>query len=247
MAEGGSLGVSFWRTHAWVPLLLFIGLAALFEFSLLDLEIARAWAYDASRTPPWIGQDTRWADAVLHDAGRRLIIVIVATLLVAWLLSFRLTGLARHRAASGYAGLAMLLCWGTVGLLKQVTNIDCAWSVQGFGGSVPFLSLLDARPPQFPRGACFPGAHSASAFALFAFYFALRDRSPRAARAALGTALVLGSLFSFAQQARGAHFISHDVWSAAIAWTICLALYARARPGLIPPASAQRYRPVPNR
>ncbi len=47
----------------------------------------------------------------------------------------------------------------------------------------------------------------------------------RLALAGLGIALGLGMLFSFGQQARGAHFLSHDLWSAFIAWTICLALY----------------------
>ena len=34
----------------------------------------------------------------------------------------------------------------------------------------------------------------------------------------------VGALFSLAQQARGAHFLSHDIVSALIAWLICLAL-----------------------
>jgi membrane-associated PAP2 superfamily phosphatase len=39
--------------------------------------------------------------------------------------------------------------------------------------------------------------------------------------------LAIGSLFSIAQQSRGAHFISHDLTSALIAWLICLALYMK--------------------
>ena len=35
---------------------------------------------------------------------------------------------------------------------------------------------------------------------------------------------LVGALFSLAQQARGAHFLSHDIVSALIAWLICLAL-----------------------
>jgi membrane-associated PAP2 superfamily phosphatase len=41
-----------------------------------------------------------------------------------------------------------------------------------------------------------------------------------------GVAL-LGAVFSVAQQSRGAHFLSHDLVSAMIAWLICLALYWR--------------------
>jgi membrane-associated PAP2 superfamily phosphatase len=42
---------------------------------------------------------------------------------------------------------------------------------------------------------------------------------------ALGAVLVLGTAFSVAQQSRGAHFVSHDLVSALIAWLICLGLH----------------------
>jgi membrane-associated PAP2 superfamily phosphatase len=45
---------------------------------------------------------------------------------------------------------------------------------------------------------------------------------------ALAGALCLGALFSFGQQARGAHFLSHDLASVAIAWMMALALSQRA-------------------
>ncbi|MNV84902.1 hypothetical protein D3C71_1788110 [compost metagenome] len=35
----------------------------------------------------------------------------------------------------------------------------------------------------------------------------------------------MGLLFGFAQQLRGAHFLSHDVWTLAISWFVALALY----------------------
>jgi membrane-associated PAP2 superfamily phosphatase len=53
-------------------------------------------------------------------------------------------------------------------------------------------------------------------------------RSRRHALTGLAIGIGVGSLFSFAQQARGAHFLSHDLWSAFIAWGICLALYRYA-------------------
>jgi len=40
----------------------------------------------------------------------------------------------------------------------------------------------------------------------------------------LVSTVLIGALFSLAQQARGAHFLSHDIVSALIAWLICLAL-----------------------
>ena len=58
------------------------------------------------------------------------------------------------------------------------------------------------------------------------FYFLLRDRSARAARWALAGAITIGVAFSIGQDARGAHFFSHDLTSAAIVWFVQLGLYA---------------------
>jgi membrane-associated PAP2 superfamily phosphatase len=58
-------------------------------------------------------------------------------------------------------------------------------------------------------------------------YFALRDARPRLARAALGVALLVGTAFSIGQEARGAHFLSHDLTSAALSWGILATLHAR--------------------
>ena len=40
--------------------------------------------------------------------------------------------------------------------------------------------------------------------------------------------ILTGLIFGVAQQSRGAHFVSHDVWSAFLVWSIALALYAFA-------------------
>jgi membrane-associated PAP2 superfamily phosphatase len=42
----------------------------------------------------------------------------------------------------------------------------------------------------------------------------------------LAAAIAVGVAFSIGQEARGAHFLSHDLTSAAIAWFVGLGLYA---------------------
>ena len=87
--------------------------------------------------------------------------------------------------------------------------------------AVAFATLSD----ELPRGHCFPAAHASSGYALVAFYFALRERHAAWARCALLIGLATGLLFGIAQQARGAHFLSHDVWSAFLVWMTTLTLY----------------------
>ena len=96
----------------------------------------------------------------------------------------------------------------------------------GFGGHNPYVPLFADRPDYLPRARCFPGAHASSGFALLCFYLAWRDDEPRRARLALAIALVVGVAFSVGQEARGAHFFSHDLASAAVVWCVQLALYA---------------------
>ena len=102
-----------------------------------------------------------------------------------------------------------------------------SWDLIGFGGHNPYVALFGDRPDALPRAQCFPGAHASSGFALFCLYFVFRDNSRRMARWMLAVAIAVGIAFSIGQEARGAHFLSHDVTSAAIVWFVQLALYAR--------------------
>jgi membrane-associated PAP2 superfamily phosphatase len=158
--------------------------------------------------------------------------------LVAFAASFRVARLAPWRRALGYFAACMALVPLLVGALKEATNVDCPWDLAGLGGERPYVHLFGDRPDGLPRAACFPGAHSSSAFALLALYFVgLGLGRPGLARAGLALGLGLGALFAFGQQARGAHFLSHDLWSAFIAWTVCLALYRWAFGGRLAAAT----------
>jgi membrane-associated PAP2 superfamily phosphatase len=41
--------------------------------------------------------------------------------------------------------------------------------------------------------------------------------------------LVAGGVFGAAQQLRGAHFLSHDLWTLATCWTVSLLLFLLVR------------------
>jgi membrane-associated PAP2 superfamily phosphatase len=204
----------FWIAHAAWPgagftLLLF----AILEFDV-DARLAEALFYNRE-SHAWIGAHTWWAEAWIHTGGRNMVLAIaVATLatLIGGCFAPRVGG---WRRAALFVFLAIGLSTGVVGILKHVTNVDCPWSLAAYGGT-----------PSLNGAACFPGAHSASGFALVCFYFLLRERSRRAALAALMTGLGVGVLFAFGQEARGAHFLSHDLTSAVLVWYIQLGLYA---------------------
>jgi membrane-associated PAP2 superfamily phosphatase len=211
--------------------------AALFcalEAFELDPVLARAWYFDAP-SMHWLGTGSGqwWAKDLLHDGGRWFVRAVAAMAISTWALSFT-TARARHwRRPAGFVALCMLSSMGIVGALKAVTNVDCPWDLAGFGGHNPYVALLADRADGLARSRCFPGAHSSSAFSLSCFYFLWRDRSARLARWGLIAGIGLGIVFSIGQEARGAHFLSHDLASAAVVWCVLLALYCRLlRPGL---------------
>ncbi len=220
----------FWRRHAWWPLLAFaVAFGALEVFSL-DRRIAREWYFNV-HTAQWLGAGSGewWARGLLHTSGRWVVRGIAASALVLWALSFAVAPLREWRRSAGFVLLAMLLATLIVGGLKAVTNVDCPWDLAGFGGHNPYVMLFADRPDVLRRAQCFPGAHASSGFALCCFYFVFRDRSRRLARWTLAVAITVGIAFSIGQEARGAHFLSHDLTSAAIVWFVQLGLYAGFR------------------
>lgn len=208
--------------HVWLPGLLVAAAFSALVFGGLDESLARSWAY--SPATGWIGRHHWWAEEFLHDGGRVASRIFAGVCLIVAIAARWVPRLADWQRPALYVFLSMLAITVVVGLLKNVTNVDCPWDLSGYGGTRPYVSLFADRPDHLPHAACFPGAHASSGFALFALYFALRERSRAAGLLGLAIAIVVGTAFAIAQEARGAHFLSHDLTSAAFAWYIALAL-----------------------
>jgi membrane-associated PAP2 superfamily phosphatase len=110
--------------------------------------------------------------------------------------------------------LYMLAIVAITELLKSASPWSCPWDLPQYGGSQP------------ETGKCLPAAHPLTGFAFFGLYPALRDARPRAARAALAAAWIVGLAAGAIQMARGAHFASHVLWTAWVAWGTTLLLSA---------------------
>ncbi|PPJ41137.1 MULTISPECIES: phosphatase PAP2 family protein [unclassified Pseudoxanthomonas] len=168
-----------------------------------------AWALKRS-----VGMET-----VLHLGGRRLSQVAWAGLLVATLWRWRSPDATWTRPAARLL-LAVFASIACVAVLKSLTHMDCPWDLAGLGGQRPYVGLFEARPASMGPAACFPAAHAAGGYAWVALYFFFLHVAPRWRRAGLGVGLLAGIVFGLAQQLRGAHFLSHDVASLAVCWTV---------------------------
>ncbi len=202
-----------------------MALATLLELTTIDLKVAHLF-YDESRGL-WPQAHSAWCNEWLHLGGRDFVFLLGLIGIGLFLVSFFQTRWRHWRRPAAFLVASIALSTGLVASLKQITNVDCPRRLTEFGGDRPYVRLFADRPDDLPRAHCFPGAHSSSAFSLFSLFFILRDRGrwKKAASRALAGASLLGFLFAFGQWARGAHFVSHDLWSAFLCWAMVLGLY----------------------
>lgn len=130
-----------------------------------------------------------------------------------WLMVAFWVGCIARGGAWRRGALNMALIALVVSLLKHYSPYSCPWDLPDYGGGKP-----DA-------GACLPAAHPISGFALFGLYLAL-EGEPQKAHLVLRAAWIIGLAAGAVQVARGAHFVSHVLWTAWVAWSVTLALAA---------------------
>jgi len=201
-------------THLFWTLLA-LALLVLWDAGGLDLALARSSA-NASGFPL---RDNWFLSNVMHEDARR-----AAWIPALWLMVgvFKPTGVLRRLSRSQrvqWLGTT-LLALAAISLLKHISHTSCPWDLSEFGGHADWVShwasgVLDGGP-----GRCFPAGHASAAFAFVSGYFVLRRRFRAQAWAWLTAALALGLLLGVAQQLRGAHFMSHTLWTGWICWTV---------------------------
>ncbi|HEU4653707.1 MAG TPA: phosphatase PAP2 family protein [Steroidobacteraceae bacterium] len=221
ISNAGATECTWWSLirHA---ALMFVTLASVAALTNFDRWIAHTFFY---REHAWVGARVWFVNDVVHAAGTWFVRGLLAASIAVWIAGYFLKPFAHARRAAGFVVLSFVLGVGTIGLLKELTHIDCPWSLREFGGSKEYVPLLEARPIDQPAGRYFPAAHASAGYCLLALYFIARERSRHLSRLGLAIGICAGLLFGIAQQSRGAHFFSHDLWSAFIVWSICSALY----------------------
>ena len=192
------------------------GLAVLLVWDASGLDSALAhWSGDLHG---FALRDSRWLTEVLHDGGRRASWAFALLLCVGvWWPWGPLRRLAPEQRL--YPALTPLLAAAAVTLLKGVSLTSCPWDLQDFGGVSRYVSHWD-RAADGGAGHCFPAGHAASGFSFFSGYFAFQADHPAMARRWLWATLAAGLLFGVGQQLRGAHFMSHTLWTGWICWTV---------------------------
>jgi membrane-associated PAP2 superfamily phosphatase len=153
--------------------------------------------------------DARVAFFPLRDAWLLAVLghtVLKWSVLGIWALCLAFGG-ALRRGALYMAAIVLAVL-----VLKHYSPVSCPWDLIEYGGKDP------------RAGRCLPAAHPLTGFSLFGLYLALREDRRRAARGVLAAAWIIGLAAGAVQVARGAHFASHVLWTAWVAWALTLLL-----------------------
>ncbi|MGK2945788.1 MAG: phosphatase PAP2 family protein [Desulfuromonadales bacterium] len=191
-------------------------LAVCLEYTGLDVWLSRLF-YDSDRglwpyKTHWLTED------LLHRGGRFLVITLAILLLCLFAGSLLRPGLKPYRLDLAFVLVAGLSGPAIIGGLKSLTHIYSPWELLIFGGNQPYIRIFDHVPVHAPVGHAFPAGHASGGFAWFGIFFALRRRGIPWHQFSLLLPLLLGFVFGLGQQARGAHFLSHDLVTLAICW-----------------------------
>jgi membrane-associated PAP2 superfamily phosphatase len=212
----------FFVLHWLAPCALMIIASGLLQIVDFDLWFAdHIYAYQGYN---WRLKESWLLETLIHKGGRTLTATMIVATLATWIASGYLRHLKRYQRGLGYLLLSMLCSLLIVSYLKSVTHISCPWDTVRYGGNQLYIPLM-ADIFGDGTGRCFPAGHASGGYTWIAAYFFCRRYCPQWQGLALSFGLGLGLVYGISQQFRGAHFISHDLWTLTICWYTALVIY----------------------
>lgn len=180
-----------------------------------------------------------WFAVVIVHNFMKYLIMIPGLLLAAVML---IDALRPFSAISTYLRVRLrFVAWSVVlvptiiSSMKCFSAMECPWDLERYGGHSAYLRLLDIVPSGWQAGHCFPAGYASVGLWLAAIGVLWLPSHPRKALRAYGVGLGVGIFLGLVQQIRGAHFLSHTLWSIWITHVILLAIYAVYARQLHPP------------
>lgn len=220
-------GRTFWLNHFWLPLLLATAVLFLMEQTRLDLWLADQWY--ALEGGQWAWRNSWISYELIHHHGKQLIIAIGLGALSLAILSFIRPRWRSWRAPMFYLFTTMAVVPALIASFKHISPVDCPWDLSRYGGDLPYVRTFAHSFGPTELGHCFPAGHASGGFILLALYFAALPFVRKPAPFLLPGVLV-GWTFALGQQSRGAHFLSHDLWTLSLCWFGALGMFLLFRP-----------------
>ena len=203
-----------WRPYALVSLILLIIFLA-WDSTVWDMQLATIWGDPNG----FALRDHWWMAQIMHSGARNLGWIFFLNLFIGIVRPWgALRALATADRVSLFLSVLSALLCGT--LIKGFSQTSCPWDLQAFGGVAPYVSHWNLWVSDGGGGHCFPAGHASTGFAFMAAYFGLRQNNTRGAMRWLLVAVCIGFILGISQQMRGAHFMSHTLWTAWLCWTV---------------------------
>lgn len=197
-----------------------LAIAGISACTRIDLTLAHAMYGGGA----FAARHAWWAETLSHDIMRRLMFVlaacVVAPAVADWFSPRAWAPAVRGRMR--VVALSAILIPLATSLLKHYSASHCPWDLIEFGGDRVYVGLFDAIPAFMPPGRCMPAGHASSA--LWLVSLAVFARTRRGGAAVALSMLAFGFALGWVQQMRGAHFLTHTLWSMWIACAISSAL-----------------------
>jgi len=210
-----------------LALLLCFALALVIIGRYTELDLVLADPYYNAAAAGFPGRDDWFFEFVMHHMAKALMIAVAMVPPLA-LLADRVLGytLLSHgtRRAMWVVALSSAAIPLAVSVTKHFSIHDCPWNLSRYGGFAPYLRIFDALPAGTSAGHCFPAGHASGALwlaSVCAFWLPAR---PLRALLVFLAGLLPGLALGWVQQIRGAHFMTHTLWSAWIAALVVLLL-----------------------
>lgn len=207
-----------------ISALLLLGLN---QFTNIDLVLADYYFDFQTKHFDW--KNTWFAQQLMHVYVKNSIMFFGFTLISFVLLDAVVTFKWMSswlRTRLRFTAISAVLIPLIISVLKQQSALHCPWDEQRYGGTAPYLRLLDAIPSNMQAGHCFPAGHASTGLWLAAFCVFWLPHRPRMAASIFFSGLSVGFVLGWVQQMRGAHFLSHTLWSI---WIACAIIFMMLR------------------
>ncbi len=174
-----------------------------FDFSSMTFPLRHAWSTEVFNHTILKRVLTAMAVAFLLTVAWDL----VSPRAWSWLRRFQLRVIA----------LSAIAIPAVTSIAKLQSDSHCPWDLARYGGTEPYVRLFESMPAGVTAGHCMPAGHASSALWMISLAILFVPYRVAYAASVLVFFLLLGFGVGWMQQLRGAHFLTHTLWSMWIA------------------------------
>ncbi|SEI68588.1 Membrane-associated enzyme, PAP2 (acid phosphatase) superfamily [Allopseudospirillum japonicum] len=209
--------MSFYRVL--IPVFLLLGASA--ASTSLGIDEALAHYFFDQTTGVWPWRHAWLTSELLHQDARYFFMTVYGLLIMMAAYYYYKHPQHPNRNIMNYLLITLVTSLVSVSLLKKVTHLPCPWDVATFGGRWPETpAWWQMFSQQYPKGYCFPAGHASSGWASLGLYFIAPYYSKKIRWCFYLSVPFVSLILGFAQQMRGAHFLSHDLATCALCYAI---------------------------